>query len=99
MPGGRAGWRMDGAALYTSRIQYARISTSNPTMVARNKLCFRVKRISCDCWRIQSADKHLFVKTAASHSGHESDGGSELVFNRYGDQYFLRRILCPSVSR
>lgn len=47
---------------------------------------------------IQSADKRLLAETTAFSSRHESDGESKLVFNRYGDQYFLRRILCPSAS-
>jgi hypothetical protein len=28
-------------------------------------------------------------------SNHASDSGSELVFDRYGDRYFLHRVLCP----
>ena len=46
--------------------------------------------------QIQSADKHLVAITPAFNSGLASDGGSKLVFKRYGDQYFLRRILAPS---
>lgn len=35
----------------TTRTQYASTSTSNPTSAARNRLCFNVNRISCDCCR------------------------------------------------
>lgn len=45
---------------------------------------------------IQNADRKLFASVVALKSNHESDGGGKLVFNRYGDQYFLHRILCRS---
>ena len=49
--------------------------------------------------QIKSADGQIVTGLVAVRSNHESDGGSELIFNRYGDQYFLRRILCPSTAR
>jgi len=33
----------------------------------------------------------------SSQSNDESNSGSKLVFDRYGDQYFLRKVLCPKV--
>ena len=39
-----------------------------------------------------------FALVVSSQSNQESNAGSELVFDRYGDQYFLRRVLCPKVS-
>ena len=30
-------------------------------------------------------------------SGAESNSGSELVFDRYDDQYFLHQVLCPNL--
>ena len=47
---------------------------------------------------IQSADKHFSAITTASHGNQQSGDGSKLVFDKYGDQYFLHRILCPSTA-
>lgn len=49
--------------------------------------------------QIKSADGQIASGLVAVQSYHESDRGTELIFNRYGDRYFLRRILCPSTSR
>jgi hypothetical protein len=48
--------------------------------------------------QIKSADGQIATRLVAAQSYHESDRGTELVFNRYGDRYFLHRILCPSTS-
>ena len=46
----------------------------------------------------QSAD-HLNIATVVSAESHdESTSGSKLVFEKYGNQYFLHRVLCPTVS-
>ena len=45
---------------------------------------------------IRSTDLRFKAMTIAAHGNTESGGGSKLVFNRYGDQYFLHRILCPT---
>ena len=34
----------------------------------------------------------------SSESNIESGSGSKLVFDKYGDQYFLRHVQCPSVA-
>jgi hypothetical protein len=47
---------------------------------------------------IQSADKHFTAVTTASHGNQQSADGSKLVFAKYGDQYFLHRILCPATA-
>jgi hypothetical protein len=47
---------------------------------------------------IQGVDKRISATTIASHTNNESSGGSKLVFNKYGDQYFLHRILCPTTA-
>lgn len=49
--------------------------------------------------QIKSADGQIASRLVAVQSYHESNGGTELIFNRYGDRYFLHRILCPSTSR
>jgi hypothetical protein len=38
------------------------------------------------------------ASVVSSQSNEELNPGSELVFDRYGDQYFLRKVLCPKVS-
>lgn len=35
---------------------------------------------------------------ASTRSNDESDSGSELVFDRYDDQYFLHEVLCPNLA-
>lgn len=36
------------------------------------------------------------IVSAESHN--ESNSGSQLVFDKYGDQYFLHEVLCSSIS-
>jgi hypothetical protein len=47
---------------------------------------------------IRSADTHFVSMTTISHSNQESARGSELVFDKYGDRYFLHEVLCPEVA-
>lgn len=49
--------------------------------------------------QIKSTDGQISTRLVAVKSYHESAGGTELIFNRYGDRYFLHRVLCPSTSR
>jgi hypothetical protein len=43
------------------------------------------------------SDKHANRASVATQRGHdETKGNSKLVFDRYGDQYFLHSILCPT---
>jgi hypothetical protein len=46
----------------------------------------------------QSADHANIATVVSSESHDESNSGSKLVFTRYGNQYFLHRVLCPTVS-
>jgi hypothetical protein len=48
--------------------------------------------------QLQSADHTKSAEIVSSQSYDESRSGSKLVFDKYGDQYFLRHVLCPSVS-
>jgi len=47
---------------------------------------------------IRAADDHFWAITTASHSNQESARGSELVFDKYGDKYFLHEVMCPKVA-
>jgi hypothetical protein len=46
----------------------------------------------------QSADYAHIATVVSAESHQESNSGSKLVFERYGNQYFLHRVLCPTVS-
>ncbi len=46
---------------------------------------------------IQNHDKTLTVFALTTADGRESKNG-KLVFSKYGDQYFLREILCQSAG-
>ena len=49
---------------------------------------------------LRSANRTLMATVGGSQSYNEakSSSGGELVFARYGDQYFLDTVLCPSVN-
>jgi len=47
--------------------------------------------------KIQNRDKHVVILTMTTSDGREAKTG-ELVFNKYGDQYFLHEILCSSAD-
>src|ERR1700753_3051991 len=46
--------------------------------------------------QLRSADLGKTATIASSPSFHEPGSGSKLVFDKYGDQYFLHRVLCPT---
>jgi len=48
--------------------------------------------------QLRSADLAKTATIVSSQSYNESDSGSKLVFDKYGDQYFLHRVLCPTVN-
>jgi hypothetical protein len=57
--------------------------------------------ISSDQFRvttIKGVDRHSRMVTIASPSNRESVSGSKLVFKKYGNEYFLSEILCPTSS-
>ena len=47
---------------------------------------------------VRSADLTRTAEIVSSESHMELGSGSKLVFDKYGDQYFLRHVLCPSVA-
>jgi hypothetical protein len=48
--------------------------------------------------QVRSADLAKIATIVSIASSHESGSGSQLVFDKYGDQYFLHRVLCPTVT-
>ena len=45
---------------------------------------------------IQSADRQHFGMVIGSDSSHEMASGPALVFDKYGEYYFLHRVLSPA---
>jgi hypothetical protein len=45
---------------------------------------------------IQDRDKHISTASTTISDSREPKHGGELVFNKYGDQYFLSEVLCPA---
>jgi hypothetical protein len=46
--------------------------------------------------QVRKSDGSAFASVIAMHSNHESRSGSKLEFTKYGDRYFLHRVLCPT---
>ena len=55
-----------------------------------------VKKLHSGVIQVQGKSS-AFVMTTGADGGNTS-GGSKLVFNRYGDQYFLSRIWAPGMG-
>jgi hypothetical protein len=49
--------------------------------------------------RIANNSSNLAAMAPARHAFPGSPSDSKLVFERYGDRYFLHRVLCPTTSR
>ena len=47
--------------------------------------------------QVRSVDLAKIATIVSSQGYNESRSGSKLVFDKYGDQYFLRHVLCPSI--
>ncbi len=47
---------------------------------------------------IQNRDQKIAVLSMTEDASTPAGNVSQLVFHRYGDQYFLREIQCPSVA-
>jgi hypothetical protein len=47
---------------------------------------------------IRNGDRTISVVNVALADGNEPTKAGELVFDRYGDKYFLRQVLCPAAS-
>jgi hypothetical protein len=47
---------------------------------------------------VRNADRTSAATVVSNHSNYEAGKGSKLVFLKYGDRYFLHRVLCSSNS-
>ena len=48
--------------------------------------------------QVRSADLAKIATIVSPQSSNEPSSGSKLVFDKYGDQYFLRRVLSSSIA-
>lgn len=48
--------------------------------------------------QLRSADRSKTATIMSVESYNESGKGSKLVFDRYGNQYFLHEVLCPTIA-
>ncbi|HEY1985520.1 MAG TPA: hypothetical protein VGG85_08925 [Terracidiphilus sp.] len=60
---------------------------------------YRLSAPAAGLVRIHSEDGLLTATVATVKGFNETKGSSKLVFDRYGSQYFLHRILCPTAGR
>jgi len=47
---------------------------------------------------IENRDKHIAVLSQTSYDSHEYRKGGQLMFDKYGNQYFLSEILCQTAA-
>ena len=47
---------------------------------------------------VRNSDNTSAATVVSNHSNYEAGKGSKLVFLKYGDRYFLHRVLCSSNS-
>jgi len=47
---------------------------------------------------IRAADSHFWAETTAVQTNQQSSRGGALVFDKYGDKYFLHEVLDPNVA-
>ena len=48
--------------------------------------------------QVRSVDLSKIATIVGSQGYNESSSGNKLVFDKYGEQYFLHRVLCPSTA-
>ena len=82
--------------------QYRTVQATVPfDFTVGNKLLpsgtYTITPVSSGIIEIQNFDKHVTVLSAFSQDSHESQSG-KLVFDKYGDHYFLTEILCRSAE-
>jgi hypothetical protein len=54
---------------------------------------YKITEPSAGIIELQNRDKHIAVLSLAE--GRDATKGNKLVFDRYGDRYFLSEVLCP----
>lgn len=59
---------------------------------------YTIATASYDVIAIKNYDRRIAILSTATPNSKESKNGSKLVFDKYGDQYFLSEVLCPGTS-
>ena len=54
---------------------------------------YSITPASDDAIEIRNRDAHFAILSAVSSDSEQPSKGAQLVFNKYGDQYFLREVL------
>ena len=49
--------------------------------------------------RVANLDKNLSATITTTRDFHDANGTNKLVFNKYGDQYFLHTVFCAEFSQ
>ena len=48
---------------------------------------------------VRSVDKDISATVTTTHDYQDANGQDKLVFNKYGDQYFLHTVICAQTSQ
>lgn len=59
---------------------------------------YTIASLSSGVIEIRSRDRQISLMTMTSPDSNESANGGKLVFDKYGDQYFLSEVLCPTAA-
>ena len=59
---------------------------------------YRIESGSSSIVTLQNRDGKAAVSTLVYAADSDGSGNGKLVFNKYGDQYFLSKILCPAAA-
>ena len=60
---------------------------------------FTITSVSNNVIEIQDREKHVSILALRHPDSKKSEQGGKLVFDKYGEQYFLREILCDQPAR
>lgn len=55
---------------------------------------YEITQVSNAAIELQDRDKHVAIFAHTNYDSRQSRNGSKLVFDKYGDQYFLSEVLC-----
>jgi hypothetical protein len=59
---------------------------------------YRIRSVGTNLLQIETRDSRVSELSTTHFDDHVPPGKNRLVFTKYGDQYFLRQILCESAS-
>ena len=59
---------------------------------------YMISSPSSDVIRIASVGKNISATVSSLHGFNDAGQGSKLVFQKYGDHYFLHRVLCSRAT-